>query len=101
MLLRRSYVAGFCYGLDDPGLNPGGGEIFCSRLDRPRDPPVLFNNRGTRSFIQGVKRPGRDVGHLPLVAPSVGMGRAIHLPLFCACISVFYFLYCRNAEKIV
>jgi hypothetical protein len=32
------------YGLDGPGSNPGGGEIFRTCLDRPWDPPSLLYN---------------------------------------------------------
>jgi hypothetical protein len=38
------------YGLDGPGSNPGGSEIF--------------RTMGT-GFFPGVKRPGRDVNHIP------------------------------------
>jgi len=30
------------YGLDGPGSNPGGGEIFCTCPDRPWGPPSLL-----------------------------------------------------------
>jgi hypothetical protein len=33
------------YGLDGPGIeNPGGGEIFSTRPDRPWGPPSLLYN---------------------------------------------------------
>jgi len=32
------------YGLDGPGSNPGGGEIFCTSPDRPWGPPSLLYN---------------------------------------------------------
>jgi hypothetical protein len=32
------------YGLDDPGSNPGGGEIFRTRPDRLRAPSSLLHN---------------------------------------------------------
>ena len=38
------------YGLD--GSNPGGGEIFRTRPDRPWDPPSLLYN-GYRVFLPG------------------------------------------------
>jgi hypothetical protein len=41
------------------GSNPGGGEIFSTRPDRPWGPPSLLYN-GYR-VIPGVKRPGRGV----------------------------------------
>jgi len=43
-------------------LNPGGGEIFRTRPDRPWGPP-LYN--GYRVSFPGVKRPGRSVDHPP------------------------------------
>jgi hypothetical protein len=46
------------------GSNPGGGEIFRSRPDRPWDPPSLLYN-GYRVSFPGVKRPGRGVDHPP------------------------------------
>ena len=44
--------------------NPGGGEIFRTRTDRPWDPPSLLYN-GYRVSFPGVKRPGRGVDHPP------------------------------------
>jgi hypothetical protein len=46
------------------GSNPGGGEIFRSRPDRPWGPPSLLYNGYWVSF-PGVKRPGRGVAHPP------------------------------------
>jgi len=46
------------------GSNPGGGEIFRTRPDRPRVPPSLLYN-GYRVSFSGVKRPGRGVDHPP------------------------------------
>jgi hypothetical protein len=43
------------YGLDGPGIekkNPGGGEIFRTRPDRPWGPPRLLYN-GYRVFPGG------------------------------------------------
>ena len=40
------------YGLDGPGSNPGGGEIFRTCLDRPWSPPSLLFN-GYRVFPGG------------------------------------------------
>ena len=37
------------YGLDGPGTNPGGSEIFRTRPDRPWGPPILLYN-GHRVF---------------------------------------------------
>jgi hypothetical protein len=42
---------------------PGGGEIFCTRPDRPWGLPSLLYN-GYRVF-PGVKRPGRGADHPP------------------------------------
>jgi hypothetical protein len=44
--------------------NPGRGEIFCTRPDRPWGPPSLLYN-GYRVSFPGVKRPGRGVNHPP------------------------------------
>ena len=51
------------YGLDGPGSNPGGDEIF--RPSRPaRGPPSLLQN-GYRVFPGGKVRPGRTADHSP------------------------------------
>ena len=47
------------YGLDDPGSNPGGEEIFRACPDRPWGPPILLYN-GYWVFPGGKERPGRD-----------------------------------------
>ena len=47
--------------------NPGGGEIFCTRPDRPWGPPSLLYN----GYFPGIKRLGRDADHPP---PSKGRG---------------------------
>jgi hypothetical protein len=52
------------YGLDGPGSNPGGAEIFRTRPDRPWGPPSLLYD-GYRVSCAGVKRPGRGVNHPP------------------------------------
>jgi len=59
-----------CYGLDGPVWNPGGGEIFRTRPDRPLDPPSLLYN-GYRVSLPGVKRPGRGVDHPPTSSAKV------------------------------
>ena len=46
--------------------NPGGGEIFRTRTDRPWGPLSLLHN-GYQVF-PGVKRPGRGVDHPPRLA---------------------------------
>jgi hypothetical protein len=48
------------YGLDGPGLKPGGGEIFRTSPDRPSGPPS-----GYRVFPGGKERPGRDADPSP------------------------------------
>jgi len=45
-------------------MNPGGGEIFRTRPDRPWGPPGLLYN-GYRVSFPGVKQPGRGVDHIP------------------------------------
>jgi len=50
------------YGLDGPGSNPSGGEIFRTCPDRPWGPPSLLYNG---SFPGGKLRPGRDPDPLP------------------------------------
>jgi len=45
------------YGLDGPGSNPGGGEIFRTCPDRPWGPPSLLYN-GHWVFPGGKERPG-------------------------------------------
>ena len=52
------------YGLEGPGSNPGGGEIFRTCPDRPRSPPSLLYN-GYRVFPGGKERPGRDANPSP------------------------------------
>ena len=47
------------YGLDGPGSNHLGGEIFRTSPDRPWGPPSLLYN-GYRVFPGGKERPGRD-----------------------------------------
>ena len=49
------------------GSNPGRGEIFRTRPDRPWGPPNLLYN-GYRIFPGG-KTAGRDVDHPPHLAP--------------------------------
>jgi len=50
------------YGLDDPGIEPRGGEIFRTR------PDPASHTMGTGSF-PGLKRPGRGVDHPSNLAP--------------------------------
>jgi hypothetical protein len=48
------------------GLNPGGGEIFCTCPDRPWGPPSLLYS-GYRVFPGGKERPGRTLTPHPLL----------------------------------
>jgi len=75
------------YRLNGPGSNPGGGEIFRTRPDRPWGPPSLLYNRYRVSFL-GVKRSRRGVDHQPHLAPRLKSEYSIPLvPLwtFVAC----------------
>ena len=47
------------YGLDGPGSNPGGDEIFRTCPDRPWVPPSLLYN-GYWVFTRGKERSRRD-----------------------------------------
>ena len=52
------------------GSNPGGGQIFRTRPDRPWVPPsFLYEYSGYQVSFPGVKRPGRGVDHPPHLAP--------------------------------
>jgi hypothetical protein len=75
--------------------NPGGGEIFRTRPDRPWGPPSLLYN-GYRVF-SGVKGPERGADHPPPSSAEVENSRAIHLlpsRSLVACYSVNFTLYC-------
>ena len=52
------------YGLDGPGMNPGGDEVFRTCPDRPWGPPSLLYNR-YRVFPGCKVRPGRAADHSP------------------------------------
>ena len=52
------------YGLDVPGSNPGGGEIFCACPDRPWSPPNLLYN-WYRVFPGSKERPGCNADPSP------------------------------------
>ena len=67
---RSSVVIATGYGLDGPGSNPGGGEIFRTCPDRPWGPPSLLYN-GYRVFPGGKERPVRDADPSP---PSSAVG---------------------------
>ena len=51
------------YGLEDPGSNPGGDEIF--RPSRPALGPTQPPINGYRVFHGGKVRPGRAADHSP------------------------------------
>jgi len=53
------------YRLDGLGIDPSGGEIFCTCPDRPWGPLSLLYN-GYRVFPRGKERPGRDADPSPL-----------------------------------
>jgi hypothetical protein len=52
------------YGMDDPGSNPDGGEIFPTCPDRPWGPPSLLYNE-YRVFTEGKEQTGRDADPSP------------------------------------
>jgi hypothetical protein len=52
------------YGWAVRGWNPGAGEIFRTRPDRPWGPRSLLSN-GYRVSFPGVQRSGRGVNHPP------------------------------------
>jgi len=51
------------YGLDGPGSNPGGDEIF--RPSRPALGPTQPPVQWVRVFLGGKVRPGRAADHSP------------------------------------
>ena len=59
-----SVVIAINYGLDGPGIESRGGEIFCTCPDRPWGPPSLLYN-GYRVSPGGKERPGRDADPSP------------------------------------
>ena len=73
--MGRDSVVGIAtrYGLEGPGVESRLGQILCTRPDRPWGPPSLLYN-GYRVSFPGVKRPGRDVDHPPLLAPRLKKG---------------------------
>ena len=65
--------------------NPGAGEVFRTRPDRPWGPPSLLYN-GYRVSLPGLKRPGRGLNHPPLYIDEV---KEIVELYFCFC-RLFY-----------
>jgi hypothetical protein len=78
--------------------NPGRGEIFHTRPDRPWDPPILLYNVS----FPGVKRPGRGVNHPPQSNTEVKERVELYLLPLCACMAcstanfTFTFYLCLN-----
>jgi len=79
-LLSRVSVDGIATGWTVWGSNPGEGEIFRTRPDRPWGPPSLLCN-GHWVSVPGVKRPGRGVDH-PL-PPSTEVNERVE-PYLCS-----------------
>jgi hypothetical protein len=52
------------YRLYGPGIDPGGGEVFCTRPDWAWDPPSLLYN-GYQVSFPGVKQPGYGIDYPP------------------------------------
>ena len=67
------YVPATGYGLGFLGINPGGGEIFCTCPDRPWGTPSLLYN-GYRVCPGGKEQPGRDADPSP-TSSAAGYGR--------------------------
>jgi len=65
------------YGLDGPGIESRCGEIFRTVQTSPEAHPASCA-MDTGSF-QGVKRPGRDVDHLPPSSAEVKEGIELYL----------------------
>jgi len=63
-LFTTIYYKATDYRLDGPGLNTGGGEIFCTCPDRPWGPSSLLY-KWYRVFPRGKEWPGRDADPSP------------------------------------
>jgi len=66
------------YGLDGPGSNPGGDEIFLP--SRPALGPTQAPVKWYRVFPEGKVRPGRAADHSSPSSAAVMKSRAIPLP---------------------
>jgi hypothetical protein len=66
-------------GLDVPGSNPGGGEIFRTCPDRPFGPPS-FPYSGYRVFPGGKVLPGREADPSP--PPNAEVKNRVELYLY-------------------
>ena len=88
------------YGLDGPGSNPGGDEIFRTCPDRPWGPPSLLYN-GYRVF-PGAKRLGRGVDNLPHLVPRLKKEQSYNctqLRAFVECSRVNFMFYFFKSEN--
>jgi hypothetical protein len=81
--------------------NPSGGEIFCTRPDRPWGPSNLLHN-GYRVCAPRVRRPGRGVNHPhPIQCRGYRKSRSIPLipllrpswPVMGRCILILVYVY--------
>jgi hypothetical protein len=70
------------------GLNPTGGEIFCTHSEWPQGLPTLLYNRNWVSFL-AVKWTECGAHHLPLLGPQWSIHRAIPVPPLCACLACY------------
>jgi hypothetical protein len=79
-IVGRVDVAGTAtgYGLDGPGSNPGGNEIFRTCPYRPWGPLSFLYNE-YKVFPGGKERPGRDADPSALLVPWSRKSRAIPL----------------------
>jgi hypothetical protein len=67
------------YGLDGSGMESRWGARFLAHVQTGRRAHPASCTMGTVSF-PGVKRPGRDANHPPLLAPRSGKSKTIPLP---------------------
>ena len=68
--IKHGYQVSFPGGLDGPGSNSGGSEIFRTPPDRPWGPPS-FLQHGYQVSFPGVKRPERGVNYPRLSSAEV------------------------------